>query len=213
MKKISLFALTIIIVIFIYSSEIGYVKKLNGELFIKTFRDSIEIHEGYIISSKDILSTQMSSFATLCFADKDLDIMMKSSSEIICTGNYKDGNIEKSITLLSGSIFVDLNDGKLNVKFKNNLINMNQGLFVINVDNDLLEVICMDGDCELQNSIGSIGLHSGETGESATENPPHKLITDNIPIWHEKAYSEKQTICIEFTDTEGNIRLLEIIVD
>ena len=138
MKKISLFALTIIIVIFIYSSEIGYVKKLNGELFIKTFRDSIEIHEGYIISSKDILSTQMSSFATLCFADKDLDIMMKSSSEIICTGNYKDGNIEKSITLLSGSIFVDLNDGKLNVKFKNNLINMNQGLFVINVDNDLL---------------------------------------------------------------------------
>ncbi len=213
MKKINLIVLAIIIFTLIYSLEIGYVKKLNGKLFVKAFRDSIEIHEGHIIDSEDTLSTQKNSFATVCFADKNLDIIMKSSSEIICTGNYKDGNIEKSITLLRGSIFINLNYGKLNVKYKNNLINMNQGLFVINEYNDLLEIVCMDGDCELQNSIGSVGLHSGETGESVMENPPHKLITDNIPKWHEKAYSDKQTVYIEFADSEGNIRLLEIIVE
>ena len=90
---------------------------------------------------------------------------------------------------------------------------MNQGLFIINTDNDLLKVVCIDGDCELQNSVGSIGLRSGETGESTLENPPHKLITDNIPEWYKKAYSEKQVINIEFADPEGNIRLLEIIVE
>ena len=211
--KISIFIGTILMTFVIYASEIAYVEHIKGDLFLRSFNDSIGIDRGYIVSESDTLKTGFYSGALLRYAENTAELLMGNSTALTLRSEPFNQFADNIIMLSEGNMFISVVSGQFSVHTNSGVGIFLPGFYYAGVRGDTMEIRCYQGEADVQNRMGNIIINDNQICESVIGQNPYRMPLEETVIWESVRKSLSDVIVVEFVNGNGEKKFLEIVIE
>jgi hypothetical protein len=184
------------------------------DIFRKDKATSQDARKGMVLYDGDKIVTSASSICMIKYTDDKSLLRIKANSSCIVEGKKEAEKIDKNIVVQFGTFFVDLfrPKGRFTVTTPTSVASVKGTKWWI-IQESPTKYIVVEGMIDCENKAGKFLVKAGQTAVFTSDSEAPSITLTNqadVPTFEEEV-GDRQTLEIEFQDTDGKTR--KMIID
>lgn len=205
-------SIVIPLICFSQTEETGFVEKSKGEAAKFTDGELELIKRGDIIRQNDRMITLGNGYMKMRFIDNDGFLLFGGESEASVSMFSFGGIYEKAVSLVKGSVLASVSNSILRIDAKESVIEADSAALYVHSSGDTVRVVCIKGECRIENAHGEANLKSKEMGIILKEATPYKMIASEGEIIESIIENDYETIEIEMENQKSQKKRITLEV-
>lgn len=205
MRKMTVLWIFLLLTILIICSESAIIVNIRGDIHVSGIDNPVK---GTIISTGDTVISEPGSYAEFIMLNSAFFRIMPSTSLIVET-DFSDEI--SAVKLVRGMVFTETGENTFIFETPHGIVRTGNSVLSIALNDSASRIYCLDGELSAANNEGEANAGKGEVTELYRGKLPAKVL-DKIPETN-VLKNDYDIVEIEFEDEDGNIRILEILIE